>query len=176
MAEDVVEHVGFLDVIEGLARADEIARGETPVGQVPEEHVVGDQHGHGDHAPPGQRIEVFGQCAEFGHAPAVEVQFLQTRHERGRRAAGQHGHLPRKQIVPDRVVFGRIVGLFGFEPVVAHMRGLLQRRGEHLCRKVGQAGKVLFGLCKCSHMVGVNTIIAACIQMAGARRDETQAL
>ena len=49
MAEHVVEHVGFLDVVELLAGADEIARREATVGEVVVEDVVRDQHRHRHH-------------------------------------------------------------------------------------------------------------------------------
>ena len=53
MAEYIVEHVGFLDVVECFAGADEIAGRETAIGKVPEEYVIGDQHWHGYDRPTG---------------------------------------------------------------------------------------------------------------------------
>ena len=84
------------------------------------------------------------------------------------RAPRQHLHLPLEQVVPDRVVVARILGLFGLEPVVAHAVRFLERGGEYLCRKVRQTGKILFGLCKCSHIVADDTIIDGRTQMPRA--------
>ena len=53
--------------------------------------------------------------------------------------------------VQSRVVVARINALCGFEPVLADMRGALERRGEHVLRHARQRGKVEFGFCYVGH-------------------------
>jgi hypothetical protein len=60
------------------------------------------------------------------------VQLLQPGEERPAGAARQDVHLPLEQVVPDRVVVGRVIALLGLEPVLADMRGAGERRGEHI--------------------------------------------
>lgn len=124
---------------------------------MPEKHVVGNEHGHGHHAPAGELVQFFGQFAEFGHAPAAQVELLGPFHEGGRRAAGEHFHLALEEVVPDGIVFTVVGGLLRLEPVVADMLGLLQRRGKDIRRHFGKAGEILFGNCKCSHEVADTT-------------------
>src|SRR3546814_17358604 len=68
MAENVVKDVGFLQIVELLRRADEIARRKAALGEMVEKDIVGNQPRHRDHPPPGrvhqQRVEV----ALDGHA------------------------------------------------------------------------------------------------------------
>ena len=129
MAEDIVKDVGFLNVIEGFARADKVAGRKAPVGQMPEEHVIGDQHGHRHHAPACERVQLFRHRAELGNAAFAKVKLFQPRHKRARRAAGQQLRLARKQIVPDGVILARIVRLRGLDPILTHMaRALLRAR------------------------------------------------
>ena len=40
MAEDVMENVRFLQIVELFGRTNEIARGETPVREMIEKHIV----------------------------------------------------------------------------------------------------------------------------------------
>jgi hypothetical protein len=56
MAEDIVEDVRLLQVVQLVGLADELAGGEAAVGQVVEEHLVGDQPRNGDHGPAGQAV------------------------------------------------------------------------------------------------------------------------
>ena len=46
MAEDIVEHVRLLDIIEAVRGADEIAGRKAAVAEMLEEDVVGHQAGH----------------------------------------------------------------------------------------------------------------------------------
>ena len=147
MAEHVVKYVGFLDVIERLARADEIAGGETSVRQMPEEHVVRDQHGHGNDAPTGQSAQFLRHGLKVRHASSPQIELFQPRQESAGRAPRQDVHLAREQVVPDRVVFRRILGLRRFDPVIADMVRLFQRRREDVGRQIGKAGKILLRFC-----------------------------
>ena len=58
VAEDVVEDVRLLQVVQLAGVADEPAGGKAPVGQMLEEHLVGHQAGHGHDAPAGERARV----------------------------------------------------------------------------------------------------------------------
>ena len=51
MAENIVEHIGFLKVIELFGRADKIACRKTPICEVIEKHIVGNKPRHRDDLP-----------------------------------------------------------------------------------------------------------------------------
>src|SRR3546814_3589158 len=74
MAEDVVEDVGFLQIVELLRGADEIARGKAPVGEMVEEGGVGYQPRHRDDPPPGRRHQPRVEVAIVGNARLFEPQ------------------------------------------------------------------------------------------------------
>ena len=77
VTEDIVEHVGLLDVVEGLAGADEITGREAAVGEVPEEHMVGNQHRNRHHRPAGQPAKFFRKAAEIRHAAAPKIELFE---------------------------------------------------------------------------------------------------
>src|SRR3546814_6766307 len=54
MAENVVKDVGFLQIVELLRRADEVARRKAAMGEMVEKDIVGNQPRHRDHPPPGR--------------------------------------------------------------------------------------------------------------------------
>ena len=139
MPEDIVEDIGFLDVIELLARADEVAGRKTTVGEVVEEHLIGDQHRHRHHGPAGERPELFIERTEFGDAAATEVEPLEPLQEPAAGTAGQQRHLPRVEVVPDTVFGGGVVPLSGLQPVLTEPRRFTQRRDEDLRRQRGDA-------------------------------------
>lgn len=68
MAEHVVENVRLLQIVELIAPADEVARNETTIGEVIEEHVVGHEAGHRHNLPAGRLHQPFGQFLEIGNA------------------------------------------------------------------------------------------------------------
>jgi hypothetical protein len=68
MAEDVVEDVGLLQVVELVGPADELAGREAPVRQVVEEDLVGHQAGHGHHLPAGGLHQHLAEGLEIGDA------------------------------------------------------------------------------------------------------------
>src|SRR3546814_9060178 len=76
MAEDVVEDVGFLQIVELLRGADEIARGKAPVGEMVEEGGVGYQPRHRDDPPPGRRHQPRVEVAVVGNARLFEPQHV----------------------------------------------------------------------------------------------------
>jgi hypothetical protein len=53
MAENIVEAVRLLQIVEAVGRADEIADREAPLGQQGEEGIVGHQPRHRHAAPAG---------------------------------------------------------------------------------------------------------------------------
>lgn len=54
MAENIVEYIRFLQIIELVRPPDEIAGHETAIGEVIEKHIVGHQTGHSNHLPAGR--------------------------------------------------------------------------------------------------------------------------
>ncbi len=90
VAEDIVEDVGLLQVVQLMRLADELAGREAAIGQVIEEHIVGHQARHGDHAPTGQALELLVDAIEVRNARAVQVQRVEAAHERVAGAAMQH--------------------------------------------------------------------------------------
>src|SRR3546814_807328 len=49
MAKDIMEHVRFLQIVKLVGTADEIARYESPIGEMVEKHFVGNQAWHRHH-------------------------------------------------------------------------------------------------------------------------------
>ena len=139
MPEDIVEDIGLLDVIELLTRADEVAGGKPTVGEVVEEHLIGDQHRHRHHGPAGERTELFIESTELGDAAASEVEPLQPLHERAAGTPREQRHLPRIEIVPDAVFGGGVVALGGLQPVLTEPRRFAQRRDEDIRGQRGDA-------------------------------------
>ena len=54
MPENIVEDIGFLQIIKLFRGADEAPRNKAPLGKMAEEHVIGHQPGHRHHLPAGQ--------------------------------------------------------------------------------------------------------------------------
>ncbi len=106
MAEDVVEDVGFLEVIELFGRADKIARGKAPVREVVEEDIVGDEAGHRDDLPPRRRRQARIEFAIIGNARLFEAQHVDAAQKGFGRAAGQHLRLAREEAIPHRMFVG----------------------------------------------------------------------
>ncbi len=105
---------------------------------MPEEYVVGDQHGYWNDGPTSKRAKFFGHLAKLGYATASQIKLLQASHESGRCATRQNFHLPGKQIIPHLVVFGCVICLRWLQPVIAHMRRLFQRRSKDIRWQFGQ--------------------------------------
>ena len=82
-------------------------------------------------------------------------------------AAGQDIHLPREQVVPDRVL-GAVVSVLGrFQPVIADVVRAPQRRGEDFGPRAGQAGKVgVQHSCSCNQTAPWRQAWAAICQSA----------
>ena len=161
MAEHIVEHVGFLDIVKALAAADEISGGKAPVGQVPEEHMIGDQHWHWHHAPSGQCGQLGADPGKFGDPAGTQIEPFKPAHKGTGGAPGQDLLLPREQRIPDRIFLAAVAVLRRFEPIFAQSGRTHQRRGEHPVAHIGQPGKVgLGGGSRVSHGFRCNYIIA----------------
>ena len=104
VAEHVVEDVRFLEVVQLVRPADELAGGEAAVSQVVEKHVVRDQAWHGDHGPAGQTTQVLVDPGEVWNAGPMQVQGFQPAEKRIARAARQQRSLPFVEGDPDLVL------------------------------------------------------------------------
>ncbi|MNE29762.1 hypothetical protein D3C80_1232530 [compost metagenome] len=127
MAEDVVEDVRFLQVVQLIRLPDELTRDEAAVGQVVEEDVLGHQSGHADHGPAGQGLQLGVHHLEVGDAAGVQVQRVQPAHIGVAGPARQDLHLPGIEGVPGLVLdLGIGVPVLGDGPVGggAFRRGL----------------------------------------------------
>ena len=109
MAKDIMEHIGFLQVIELVGPPDEIACDKRAIGKMIEKHVVGNQAGHGNKAPSGRCRQPFGQFGKVGNAGLRQLQHIDAAQEGFGRAAGQHRRLSREQCVPSCMVLRRIM-------------------------------------------------------------------
>ena len=78
MPEHIVEHVGFLQIVELVRPADEIARDEAAVRHMVEEHVVRHQSRHCHDLPAGQVHQSFRQFLEIGNARLGQLQYIKS--------------------------------------------------------------------------------------------------
>ena len=108
MAEDIVEDVGLLQVVELLGPADELAGGKAPVGQMVEEDVVRHQPRHGHHAPAGQPLQLRIDPLEVGDAAAMQIERVEPAQERVAGPARQSFALALVQGRPDAVLVGGV--------------------------------------------------------------------
>ena len=105
MAEDVVEYVRLLQIVELLRGSDEVAGGKAAVGEVGEEHVVWHEAWHGDHLPACHGAKFFGEFEEVGDTCAVQIQRVEAVEEGVAGAAGQQGRLALVECQPGLVLF-----------------------------------------------------------------------
>ncbi len=110
MAEHVVEHVRFLQIVELVGPADEIARDEAAIGHVVEEHIVRHQAGHRHDLPAGQAHQPFGQFLEIGDAGLGQLEHVEPAQIGLRRATGEQFRLAVEQRVPHRMLVRGIMG------------------------------------------------------------------
>ena len=132
MAKDVVKHVGFLQIIELMRLADEMAGRETPVGQVFKKNLVGHQAGHGHQLPAGALHQDVGHAPEVGNAVGPDRQRGHAANERVAGAPRQQPALALEQRFPDAVLFGGV-------PVPALVNGpvgSLRALGVARCKSV----------------------------------------
>ena len=57
VAENVMENIGLLDIIELIRFADEVARWEASIGQVIEKNIIRNEAGYSDDAPAREALE-----------------------------------------------------------------------------------------------------------------------
>jgi hypothetical protein len=108
MTEDIVENVGFLQVVELILAADEAGRGKAPIGEVIEEHIVGDEAGHGNDAPARRTLQRLVQAAEIGNAFGFDAERFQTVEKRLAGAAREDRFLAMEQRAPGRMLLGSV--------------------------------------------------------------------
>ena len=70
MAEHVVENVGLLQIVELGLGTDEGPGGKSPIGEMLEEGVVGDEPRDRDHAPACESRDTPAEIREIRHAAA----------------------------------------------------------------------------------------------------------
>ncbi len=85
MAENIVEDVGLLEIIHLLFGADEGSGRKSPVRQMIEEDIVGNELGDRNDAPAGDPFEPIAQPFHVGDAGFGELERV---HHRGELVAG----------------------------------------------------------------------------------------
>ena len=145
MTEDVVKDVGLLQVVELVGLAHEGPGREAAVGQVLEEHLVGDQAWRGDHGPAGQPLKLGIDRPKVGDAAAMQVQRIQPLQEGVAGAAGQQGGLTLIERVPHPMLIGGVgVPVLVDGPVRACARGRELRCRAHTRKDRSTGKKVSF--------------------------------
>ncbi|SIK41182.1 Uncharacterised protein [Mycobacteroides abscessus subsp. abscessus] len=86
-----MENVGFFQIVQLVGLADELPGRETAVGQMLEEHLVGDKARHGHHLPSGPRHEYLAQRIELRNAVGADRQVPHALHKRVAGPPGQQG-------------------------------------------------------------------------------------
>ncbi|MNT02547.1 hypothetical protein D3C72_1370490 [compost metagenome] len=149
MAKDVVEDVGFLQVVQLIRLADKLSRDKAAMGQVVEEDVLGHQSRHADHGPAGQGLQLGVHHLEVGDAAGVQVQRVQPAHIGLAGPTRQDLHLPGVEGVPglmldvgigrpvlgDGPVGGRAFGR-GFKDVFEIGHGNAPLGSDGRCRQI----------------------------------------
>src|SRR3546814_4422509 len=100
MAKDIMEHVRFLQIVKLVGTADEIARYESPIGEMVEKHFVGNQAWHRHHSPSSGTHQPFRQFFKVRNTRLGKAKHVQPAQIRLACAAGQQCALPREQPVP----------------------------------------------------------------------------
>jgi hypothetical protein len=108
MAEDVMEDIRLLQIVELIGRADEGAGRKTPIRQMLEEHRVGHEARNGDHAPAGESQQPVRHALEVRDAGPAQVERLEPAEECVAGPLRKNLRLPVVKRQPDGVVFGRV--------------------------------------------------------------------
>src|SRR5260370_14551573 len=108
MAEDVVEDVGVLEVVELSALADELACREAPIGEMFEEHLVGNEARYRDDWPPGMLHRDVAQPSEVRDLVGADRQVAHPLQELLAGTAGEQLRLTLEQRLPDGMLVGSI--------------------------------------------------------------------
>jgi len=135
---------GFLQVVEFVGLRMNWPAGKRRLARWSEEHLVGDQARHGDHAPARQAGQLGVDPREVGDAGAVQVERLEPLQERIAGAALEQGGLALVEGDPD-LVLGRRIALPALVdgPVGPRARGraLGKAVGAHASKNGRFAGK-----------------------------------
>ena len=120
-----MKDIGFLQVVQLVGLANEMARWETPVCKVLEKNFVGHQPRHRHHLPAGALHQHVRQAAEIGDLIGGHRQSLHALHKCHARTLAQQAELAFKQRFPDTVFGGAVVlPALVDSPVGAARRGL----------------------------------------------------
>ena len=106
MAEDVVEDVRLLQIVEAGGGPDEIAGRELAPGQMCEEDFIGKLARNRDDRPSRAGEEALVQIVEIGDARSRQEQRVEALLEGGGGAAGELAALPGVENVPHPVILG----------------------------------------------------------------------
>lgn len=135
MAEQVVEAVGLLQVVELIGATHPPGDRKAPVREVFEEHAIGHEARHRDDLPARCGHQLTVHVRERGHAIGRQVDLAEPGDERVACAPAQQRRLARIELLPHRVVDAAVtlqrlvdgeIGA-GFE---ARIELLLQFRGD----------------------------------------------
>ena len=143
-----MKDVGFLDVIELIARSNEVAYWEATIRQVIKEHGIRNQHGHRHNLPAGHGQQRLVDALKRGNATSPQIKSLQTIDKSLTRAPRQQALLTLEQLIPQSIFVDAVSALLRLEPVVTKMARPLQRRHEHGGRRRRDSTEVELGHCR----------------------------
>src|SRR5207342_601213 len=105
MAENIVEAVRLLQIVEAVGRSDEVADRETELGQHGEKGIVRHQPRNRDAMPAGQPRQPLVEPVEIRNPRFVQPKLWNALQERGDNPRAEIRHLPREQAVPHAMLF-----------------------------------------------------------------------
>src|SRR3546814_16977315 len=94
MAKDIMEHVRFLQIVKLVGTADEIARYESPTGEMVEKHFIGNQAWHRHHSPSSVTHQPFRQLFKARNTQLGTAKHVQLAQIRPTCKHGQQTSLP----------------------------------------------------------------------------------
>src|SRR3546814_11380791 len=97
MAKDIMEHVRFLQIVKLIRTADELARYESPIGEMVEKPFVGNQAWHRHNSPSSGTHQPFRQFLEVRNTRLGKSKHVQPAQIRLACPAGQQCAFPREQ-------------------------------------------------------------------------------
>ena len=108
MAEHVMKHVRFLQIIKLFASADEITGNKATIGEVIEKNIIGNQPRNRDHFPAGRIHQSIGKLGKVGNARLGEIEYINSVQKGLACTARQLLNLPFEQDIPGFMIFDRI--------------------------------------------------------------------
>ncbi len=125
MAEDIVENVRLLQIVNLVRLADEAPDRELPVGEMGEEGLVGYEARHGDQLPSGKGFQLRVDLPEIRDFCIVEAERVQPVIEFPDRPVAQHACLAVIEPVPHGMLFiGIFVPALVDRVIIAYLTGL----------------------------------------------------